>query len=343
MGPGTVDLRSDTVTRPSAGMRRAMAEAVVGDDVLGDDPSVKQLEERIAALLGKEAAVFTPSGTMANLLAVLSQTRPGDEVILDRNCHIFNYEAGGAAAIGGVQLLPLDGERGFLPVDRLNDAVRPVNIHHPRTSLVTAENTHNRGGGGIYPFEELEKVSLFARETGLRFHIDGARLYNASVATGIPLSRYGPLADSFNICFSKGLGAPIGSVLVSDGAAVAKARSWRKRLGGGMRQVGIIASACIYALENNIDRLSQDHERASRIAAMIEEKQALRLSFPVETNIVIFEVADRSFDFDRFCADLEEAGILALKIGPEKMRMVTHLDITDRDIDYLGDVISRIC
>ena len=189
MADRIIDLRSDTVTRPSPGMRRAIAEAVVGDDVLGDDPTVNLLEERMAKLCNKEASLYVPSGTMSNTLAILSQTKPGDEVILDRNCHIFNYEAASAAAIGGVQLHPLDSPEGFLPLDRLEEAVRPINVHHPHTSFVTAENTHNRGGGRIYPFEQLEEISRFARERELRFHIDGARLANASVATGIRLGK----------------------------------------------------------------------------------------------------------------------------------------------------------
>ncbi|MBN1162953.1 MAG: low-specificity L-threonine aldolase [Candidatus Krumholzibacteriota bacterium] len=342
MAERTVDLRSDTVTRPSPGMRRAMAEARVGDDVLGDDPVVKVLEERMASLLGKEAAVFTPSGTMANLLSLLSQTKPGDEVILDRNCHIFNYEAGGASAVGGLQLHPLDGKDGFLPLERLSAALRPDNIHHPDSALITAENTHNRGAGRIYPFDQLQQVSSFARENGLRFHIDGARLANAVVATGISWGAYGALADSFNICFSKGLGAPIGSILVSDQSTITRARSWRKRLGGGMRQVGILAAAALYALDHNLERLAEDHRRASRIAAIVESNPDLTLAFPVETNIVIFRVREGARDFDRFYQNLLAEGILALAIGDRKIRLVTHLDIPDEDIDYFEEVMTRI-
>ncbi len=338
-----VDLRSDTVTRPSKPMREAIAGAVVGDDVLGDDPTVMRLERTMADLLGKEAALYVPSGTMANLLALLSQTKPGDEVILDRNCHIFNYEAAGASAIGGLQLHPLDGPGGFLPLKAIPGAIRPENIHHPRTSLISVENTHNRGAGRIYPYDQLEMVYGIAQDNGLRVHLDGARLANAVVASGVPFGKYGSVADSINICFSKGLGAPVGSVLISDAVTVKKARFWRKRLGGGMRQAGILAAACLYAMANNVDRLKLDHAKASRIAAAIGAKKALKLLFPVETNIVIFRVEDESIEFDGFARALEEAGILALAFGNRSVRMVTHLDITDDDIDYVEEKLSRIC
>jgi threonine aldolase len=336
-----IDLRSDTVTRPSPGMRRAIAEAVVGDDVLGDDPTVNDLEERVARLFAKEAALYVPSGTMSNVLAIISQSQPGDEVILDRNCHIFNYEAASASALGGVQLHPLDGPEGFLPLDRLEAAVRPINVHHPRTSIIAAENTHNRGGGRVYPFEQLEEVSRFARESGLRFHLDGARLANASVATGVPFDRYGALADSITFCFSKGLGAPVGSILVSDAVTITRARFWRKRLGGGMRQAGILAAACLYALDNNIERLGEDHEKAGRIGELIEADPRFHLRAPVETNIVIFEGIDSSFDIEAFRRELEAAGVLALTFGGRFMRMVTHLDVTRADMERLDSILSR--
>ncbi|MBN2184879.1 MAG: low-specificity L-threonine aldolase [Candidatus Krumholzibacteriota bacterium] len=337
-----VDLRSDTVTRPSADMRKAMSQAQVGDDVLGDDPTVISLEERMAALLGKESAVYVPSGTMANLLGLLSQTRPGDEVILDGNCHIFNYEAGGASVIGGLQLHPMNGPDGFLPLEELPRAVRPDNIHHPHTSLISVENTHNRGGGRIYPFEQLEEVYRFAKDKNLRVHMDGARLANAVVATGIPFKKYGALADSINICFSKGMGAPVGSVMISDRETVKRARYWRKRLGGGMRQSGILAQACHYALDNNIERLAEDHLLASRVGAAIEKKPGLTLSFPVETNIVIFRVGDESIDFEKFTKDLENAGIRVLAFGNRSVRIVTHLDVSPADIDYFESVMSGL-
>jgi threonine aldolase len=336
-----IDLRSDTVTKPSPGMREAISRAEVGDDVLGDDPTVKDLEERMARLLGKEAALFVPSGTMANTLSLISQTVPGDEVILDRNCHIFNYEAGGASAIGGLQLLPMQGEGGLLPLDELPSAVRPVNVHHPRTAIVAVENTHNRAGGRIYPFDQLEAVSTFARERGLRIHMDGARLANASVATGISFERYGALADSVTFCFSKGLGAPVGSVLMSDARTIERSRHWRKRLGGGMRQVGILAAACLYALDRNIDRLAIDHEKARRIGEIIESIPRLELRFPVDTNIVIFAFAGGSGDIEELKARLERKGVLALTFGGRFMRMVTHLDVPDDAVPRLEGILRE--
>ena len=340
MSDRVVDLRSDTVTRPSEGMREAIAKAAVGDDVLGDDPTVLELEARMSSLLGKEAAVYVPSGTMANLIGVLAQTSPGDEVILDRNCHIINYEAGGTAVVGGLQLYALDSPDGFLPEDRLAGAVRPDNIHHPNTTLITVENTHNRGGGRIYPIERLRAVSSFARERGLRVHMDGARLANAVVAAGVTFEEYGALADSINICFSKGLGAPVGSVLISDAETVRKARDWRKRLGGGMRQAGVIAAACIYALENNVERLAEDHARAARIGRVIEETPGMELVFPVDTNIVIFNAGEGAAA--GLAARLEKAGILTLAISPDRVRMVTHLDIGDDDIALFEETFPRI-
>ena len=342
MAERIIDLRSDTVTRPSPGMREAIASAEVGDDVLGDDPTVKRLEERMAALLGKEAAVYVPSGTMSNTLALLSQTSPGDEVILDRRCHIFNYEVGAASTLGGLQLYPMDGPAGLLPLDELPAAVRPANIHHPRTSLIAVENTHNRAGGRVYPFDQLTAVSRFARERGLCLHMDGARLANASVKTGIPLDRYGMLVDSITFCFSKGLGAPIGSILVSDAATIAKARVWRKRLGGGMRQVGILAAACLYALDHHIERLADDHENAARIARMIACCAKYRITYPVETNIVIFESNDTSSDMGALADSLKKEGILSHPFGAHFMRMVTHLDIVPADMERLEKILPRI-
>jgi len=337
-----IDLRSDTVTRPSPGMREAIARAEVGDDVLRDDPTVERLEKRMARLLGKEAALFVPSGTMANILSLLSQTAPGDEVILDRNCHIFNYEAGGASAIGGLQLLPMYGEGGLLPLEMLPSAVRPDNIHHPRTSLVAVENTHNRAGGRIYPFDQIEAVSSFARERGLRLHMDGARLANASIETGIPFERYGALADSVTLCFSKGLGAPVGSIVMSDAGTIERARRWRKRLGGGMRQVGILAAACIYALDHNVERLAEDHEKARRIGEIIQSIPRFELVFPVETNIIIFRLAEGAGDIEQLKAELERKGVLALTFGGRFMRMVTHLDVPEDAVCRLEGILEEV-
>ena len=296
----------------------------------------------MAKLLGKEAAVYVPSGTMSNTIALLSQTSPGDEVILDRNCHIFNYEAGGASVLGGLQLFPLDGPAGLLPLEGLPAAVRPANIHHPRTAIVAVENTHNRAGGRVYPLDQLEAVSRFANGRGLRLHMDGARLANASVRTGVAFDRYGALADSVTFCFSKGLGCPIGSVLISDASTIEKARIWRKRLGGGMRQVGILAAACLYALDHNVARLAEDHEKAALIGRIIEASTKYRLTFPVETNIVIFGPADALADMGTLEAALKNEGILAHRFGERSMRMVTHLDIRADDRERLERLLPRI-
>jgi threonine aldolase len=337
-----IDLRSDTVTRPSPAMREAIARAEVGDDVLGDDPTVKRLEERMAKLLGKEAALYVPSGTMSNVLAVISQTRPGDEMILDRRSHIFNYEVAGAAVLGGVQLCPTDGPAGLLPIAELASFVRPPNIHHPVTALVGVENTHNRAGGKVYPIDQLERVSVFASERRLRVHMDGARLANASVRTGIPFERYGALADSITFCFSKGLGAPIGSALISDARTIEKARVWRKRLGGGMRQVGLLAAACLYALDHNVARLAEDHAKAARIGELVTASGRYRLTFPVETNIVIFERADCAEGMEKLAGAFKEHGVLSHPFSSRHMRMVTHLDILDEDMARLERVMVKV-
>jgi threonine aldolase len=329
-----IDLRSDTVTRPTPGMKERMMNAPLGDDVLGDDPTVIELEKRMAGLAGKEAAVYVVSGTMANLLGLLSQTRPGDEVLLDRNCHIFNYEAAGSAVIAGLQLHPFDRPDGFLPVEQLPAAVRADNIHHPRTSMVCMENTHNRGGGSIYPFKMMEEVSEFAREYGLRVHLDGARLANAVAETGIGFDRWASLADSINICFSKGLGAPAGSILISDRETVRRARYWRKRLGGGWRQAGILAAACLYAIDNNIERLKEDHRKAKSLAEFISSVPGLEVLKEPDTNIVIFQITGGGTGAGELVAELEKKGILALPFGGSRIRMVTHLDVSFEDIDY---------
>jgi threonine aldolase len=342
MADRIIDLRSDTVTRPTPGMRKAIATAEVGDDVLGDDPTVLRLEERMARLLGKEAAVFVPSGTMSNTIALLSQTKPGDEAILDRKSHIFNYEVGAASTLGGLQLFPMDGPGGLLPLEELPNAVRPANIHHPPTVLVAVENTHNRAGGRVYPIDQLESIFRFTRERKLRLHMDGARLANASVKTGIPLDRYGSLADSVTFCFSKGLGAPIGSILVSDGDTIAKARVWRKRLGGGMRQVGILAAACLYALDHHVGRLAEDHEKASRLARIIDASSGYLMTYPAETNIVIFESKRHDIDMGALAESMKRENILAHPFGAHSMRLVTHLDIVEEDMVRLERVMPRI-
>lgn len=321
------DLRSDTVTRPTPEMRRAIAEAEVGDDVFGDDLTVRRLEERTADLLGHEAGLFVPSGTMGNQLAIRCHTRPGDEVLLDAGAHIWNYEGGAASALSGVQLRPVSGAGGLLRSSDLAACLRPDDPHHPRTSLICLENTHNRAGGRILPLALMQEVRSFAETHRLRLHLDGARLWNASVATGIPLASYGRLSDSVLVAYSKGLGAPIGSVLVGESAWVRAARRERKKFGGGMRQAGILAAACLYALDHHLERLTEDHANARELALALAEIPGVRVEVDlVETNIVIFDVGDTEMGVDEILQRLRERGVLMVPFGPTLIRAVTHLD-----------------
>jgi threonine aldolase len=328
-----IDLRSDTVTKPSPGMRKAIFEAEVGDDVLGDDPTVKRLEQMVANLLGKEEAVFVPSGTMGNQVCLRSLTSPGDEVILDLNSHIYNYEVGAASALSGLQLHPLKGEKGILSAEQITEAIRPDNIHHPPTALIVVENTHNRAGGTIYPLEEIQKIHKVAQEHNIKMHLDGARLWNASVATGIPMSEYAKYFDSISVCLSKGLGAPIGSVVSGNSEFIIKARKNRKMFGGGMRQVGIIAAAGIYAIKNNVKHLAEDHKNARILAEGLAKLKGIYIDMEtVQTNMVILEIKDKTRDALWLVEKLKEKDILTLPFGKMKMRLVTHLDVNEEDI-----------
>ena len=323
-----IDLRSDTVTRPTPGMRRAIAEAEVGDDVFADDPTATRLEARTAELLGHEAALFVPSGTMGNQLAIRCHTRPGDEVLLEADAHIWNYEGGAAAALSGVQLRPVPGRAGVLGPEDLAPIIRPDDPHHPRSRLVCLENTHNRAGGRIVPLAALAAVARFTRARGLALHLDGARLWNAAVATGTPLTAYGELADSVLVCFSKGLGAPIGSALAGSRDFIALARRERKKFGGGMRQVGILAAACLYALDHHLERLVEDHQHARLLAHELAAIPGVAIEpEAVETNIVLFDVAGSGLVVDHVLAALRERGVLLVPFGGTSIRAVTHLDV----------------
>ncbi|MDH4223954.1 MAG: low-specificity L-threonine aldolase [candidate division Zixibacteria bacterium] len=338
-----IDLRSDTVTRPSPGMRKAIFEAEVGDDVLGDDPTVKRLEIMVATLLGKEEAVYVPSGTMGNQVALKSLTSPGEEVILDVGSHIYNNEAGAASALSGLQLHPIKGERGILSSVQILQEIRPLNIHHPQTALVVLENTHNSAGGTIYPLEVIQDVHKVAKEHNLKMHLDGARLWNASVATGIPLKEYAKYFDSVSVCLSKGLGAPIGSVVSGNPEFIKRARRNRKMFGGGMRQVGIIAAAGIYAVENNIERLADDHKNAKILAEALAKLEGINIDMEtVQTNMVIFEIKDEKKDAFWLVEKLKENDILTLASGKKKMRLVTHLDVNEEDIQKTIEVFERV-
>ncbi len=338
-----IDLRSDTVTRPTPGMRRAMAEAEVGDDVYGEDPTVKALEERTAQLLGKEAAVFVPSGTMANQIGVGVNTQPGDELLCSTTSHVYVWEAGGIARLSGVTARTFEGDGGLLSLDDLRDSIRPDDPHYVRTRLVCLENTHNRGGGRVHPIESIAEIRRWAREHNLAMHLDGARLMNAVVASGRPAREWAQYFDTVSICFSKGLGAPIGSALAGSGEAIRKARRLRKLFGGGMRQAGIIAAAALYALEHHVDRLEEDHAHARLLADAFAGTDGFAMeSGPVETNLVWVAV-DRSLGTAaEVAAYLRSRGILVSVLGSQVLRACTHLDVTSRAGRIRRGVIRQI-
>ena len=331
--PTSVDLRSDTVTRPTPAMRRAIAEAVVGDDVFGDDPTVIELERRVASLAGMQAALYVPSGAMGNQLAVRVQTGRGDEVLLEAQSHLYINEQGGIAALSGCLAHPIAGERGVIDPAAVAAAVRDASDDHvARASLLCLENTHNRHGGSILPLERLTALAATARERGLRVHLDGARLWNASVATGIPIREWAARVDTLSMCFSKGLGAPIGSILVGPADTIRRARRVRKQWGGGMRQVGILAAACLHALDHHVERLADDHRRAKRLAAGLRGAPGVRVPEP-ETNIVMIELAERGLDRDAILAALHARGVWMGPSGPRRIRAITHLDVDDGGIE----------
>lgn len=322
-----IDLRSDTVTRPTQEMRRAMVEAAVGDDVFGEDPTVNRLEEYVADLLDKEAALYAPSGTMTNQIAIHINTRRGDEVLLHEDAHIFNYEAGAPALLSGVQIRPLPGEGGVVSPGALRAAVRPENVHFPRPRLLCLENTHNAAGGKVYPLDDFAATAEEARNLNLKVHLDGARLFNAQAATGIPAREWCAHADTVSVCSSKGLGAPVGSLLAGDAETIREARRARKAFGGGMRQAGVIAAGSLYAFENHVDRLSEDHERARRLARGLRDA-GYRVEEP-ETNIVLLATEDQQSLIRALAAE----GVLATPGRAGYVRLCTHLDVNDRDID----------
>lgn len=337
-----IDLRSDTVTRPSAGMRRAMANAEVGDDVFGEDPTVERLQALAANLAQKEAALFVPSGTMANLLAVLAQTRPGDSVILHRDAHPYQYESGNMAAVAGVLPVTLPGDFGILnPEDVQSHIDSGADHHRSPTTLVSIENTTNRGGGAIYPVTTVQKLGEISRRHGLRLHCDGARIFHALVELGIPLSEYAQHVHTLSFCFSKGLGAPVGSILLGDKQTIERAHRFRKMLGGGMRQAGVLAAAALYALENNVERLKDDHKRARIFREELEKSCAISFPLPSPTNIVYLDVSDAP----SLASRLREWGILVLPVSKTRVRAVFHLDIDDgklhRAIEAFRNVIPR--
>jgi threonine aldolase len=337
-----IDLRSDTVTRPTPAMRAAMAQAEVGDDVMGEDPTVNRLQERVADLLGKEAALFVPSGTMSNQLCVKAHTQPGDEILCEATCHVYNYEGGAPAVLSGVTCRTLEGDYGILDLSQLEDKVRKVDDHEVRTRLVALENTHNRGGGRVYPLEKIEAISAWARPLGLAMHLDGARLWNAVVASGIPAEEWCRHFDSVSVCFSKGLGAPIGSALAGPRDFIVRARRIRKMLGGGMRQAGIAAAAALYALDHHVERLAVDHRHARLISHVIADTPGLRLDPPeVETNLVWFEVDAEWGSAEELTASLKEKGVLVQSVGAHVVRACTHLDVSLAQAERAAETIRQ--
>ena len=330
-----VDLLSDTLTRPSAGMRSAMAAAEVGDDVFGEDPTVARLEARVAELLGHEAGLFTPTGSLANQLGLRLHVTPGREVIADSMAHILRAELGAAAAFSGITSRTWISQRGrVLPEQVLSLMVVGTDIYHVPTALIALENTHNFGGGTILPLDTIAAVRAGSQPHGVAMHLDGARLWNAHIATGVELAAYGRLFDTVSVCLSKGLGAPVGSVLVGSAAAIREARVWRKRYGAGMRQVGILAAAGLYALDHNLARLADDHARAQRFAQAVAAVAAVVDPAEVESNIVILDVAQHPRSAAEVVAALADRGVRAYALSPTRVRLVWHLDVDDAATDY---------
>lgn len=328
------------MTRPSAAMRRAMAEAEVGDDVLGDDPTVIRLQERVASIMGKEAAVFVPSGTMANQASIRAHTEQGDEVIAHKDSHIIHYETGAPAALSGVMVRPLDGERGLFDADQVEAVVRPYSAHFARSRLVVIENTQNRGGGAVWPLEQVARVAARARELGLRVHLDGARVWNACAATGLDPGEYARHFDTVSCCFSKGLGAPAGSAVCGDAETIFRIHRFRKMFGGAMRQAGILAAAALHALEHHRERLVEDHANAKRLAEGASKIPGLTIAMPVETNMVFLDIDRRLGTAAQFAERLKGSGVWALPTAPQRVRAVCHLDVSAAMIERALEAIE---
>lgn len=336
-----IDLRSDTVTKPGPAMLEAMKNAAIGDDVFGEDPSVNELEQLAAERFGMEAAIFCPSGTMTNQIAIKCHTQPGDEVICDNLSHVYRYEGGGIAFNSGCQVSLLQGDRGRITASQVLKAINPVDDHKSHSALVSLENTANRGGGSCYDFDEILKIKEVCSSNGLKFHLDGARLFNALVAKKEDPKAYGKAFDSISICLSKGLGCPVGSVLLGTGEMITRARRIRKVFGGGMRQAGFLAAAGIYALNNNVERLSEDHRNAGQIAGALAKKDFVGEIFPAETNIVIFEVKGR-FTAKQLAEKFAAHQIKLIAITATQIRIVVHLDITEQMVTEVIQFIQSL-
>jgi threonine aldolase len=336
-----IDLRSDTVTRPTEAMRQAMFAAPVGDDVFGEDPSVKELEEYAARLFDMEAALFCPSGTMTNQLAIKVHTQPGDEVICDHTAHIYIHEGGGIAFHSGCSVRLLPGDRGRFTAQEVIDNINTIDVHHPVTRLVSIENTCNKGGGSIWDFDEIIRIRRVCTDYDLKLHLDGARIFNALAATGDDPAQFGRAFDSVSVCLSKGLGAPVGSLLLGHRDFIRQARRFRRMMGGGMRQAGYLAAAGTYALKNNISRLTDDHTRAVALGKMVQQLSFVEEILPIETNIVLFRLND-AMSAATFIKMLAEKDMLVMPFGKQYIRMVTHLDIDDDHLAEAEKVLKKI-
>ncbi len=338
-----IDLRSDTVTKPSPQMREVMANADVGDDVYGEDPTVNRLECIAAELLGKEAGLFVPSGVMGNQLCLRLHTNPGDEVIVESTSHLIRYEGGSASSLSGVQLVCVQGVGGIIDVEQVRASVRSRDVHNPPTTLLCLEQTHNSGGGAVYPLSVIQELAEVARSSQLALHLDGARLFNAVTATSVSAADFARPFDTVSFCLSKALGAPVGSLIVSDAARVTKLRRLRKMFGGGMRQVGMLAAAGIFALEQNIPRLKEDHHNAKRLAQLLESIPNVSChSGEVETNMVLFHVDAKARTTDELLSECQRAGVLLNSVGDRSFRVVTHLDVSAAAIEAAGKIFSEV-
>ena len=338
-----VDLRSDTITRPPPEMRKAIAEAEVGDDVFYEDPTVNRLQETVAELIGKEKGLFVPSGTMANQCAIKTHTKPGDEIIAEEGCHIVNFESGAPGLLSGVMIRTIFTENGVFTAEQVETKIRPRTYHYPQTALIEIENTHNRAGGVIFPLDEIKRIRELSLKHNIPMHLDGARLWNASAATGIPLSEWAKYFDSVSVCFSKGLGAPAGSMLLGDEEFIVRAHRYRKLFGGGMRQSGILAAAALYAVENNQYKLVDDHLKARILAEAVSRCEPFNIDLSItQTNIVIWKVNSGKLTAEHVVGEMEKAGILALDIGGGKIRAVCHLDVSYEDVEYATETMEKL-